>query len=80
MLTVSNYNYYYRFNCGRMFAYSDDDGSISRFLLAEKVPLTFAKSGTTSALGMCIQHNTSGFIQRYTGMPWRSPRVPRMML
>lgn len=34
-----------------MFARSDDDGSVERFLVAEKVPLRLAKSGTTSALG-----------------------------
>ncbi len=40
-----------RFNCGRWFARNDDDGSVERFLMAENVPMTLAKTGTTSALG-----------------------------
>lgn len=45
----------HRFNCGRWFARSDDDGSVERFLVAEKVPLTLAKMGTMSSLGMHSQ-------------------------
>ena len=41
----------HRFNCGCWFARSEDDGSIERFLVAEKIPQTIAKSGTMSALG-----------------------------
>ena len=48
--------YYYsllspRFNCGRWFARGGDDGSVERFLIAEKVPQTISKSCSVSALG-----------------------------
>lgn len=39
-----------RFSCGRWFARSEDDGSVERLLVAERVPQTIAKSGTMSAL------------------------------
>ena len=42
--------YVCRFNCGRWFARSEDDGSVERLLVAERVPQTIAKSGTMSAL------------------------------
>ena len=41
-----------RFNCGRWFARSDEDGSVERFLVAEKVPQTIVKSCSMSALSM----------------------------
>lgn len=42
--------YVCRFSCGRWFARSEDDGSVERLLVAERVPQTIAKSGTMSAL------------------------------
>ena len=44
------YTILYRFSCGRWFARSEDDGSVERLLVAERVPQTIAKSGTMSAL------------------------------
>ncbi len=40
-----------RFNCGRWLARAEDDGSVERFLVSEKVPQTISKSCTISALG-----------------------------
>lgn len=47
---------YSRFNCGRWFARSEDDSSVERLLIAERVPQTIAKSGAMSALSklLCI--------------------------
>ena len=47
-----------RFNCGHWFARSEEDGSVERFLVANKVPQTLAKSGAMSALGKMIQLHT----------------------
>lgn len=39
------------FNCGQWLARAEDDGSVERFLTADKVPQTISKSCTISALG-----------------------------
>lgn len=41
-----------RFNCGQWLSRSEDDGSIERFLLAEKVPQTIKNSVNMAALGV----------------------------
>ena len=39
-----------RFNCGQWLSRSEDDGSIERFLLGEKVPQTYRNSVNMAAL------------------------------
>jgi hypothetical protein len=42
----------YRFNCGQWLSRSEDDGSLERFLVGEKVPQTFKNSVNMAALGV----------------------------
>ena len=53
-LSVVSHHDPFRFNCGKWFARSEDDGSVERLLIAERVPQTMAKSGTMSALSKYI--------------------------
>ena len=41
-----------RFNCGGWLSRSEDDGSVERFLVGEKVPLTYRNSVNMAALGV----------------------------
>lgn len=44
-----------RFNCGRWFAKAEDDGSIERFLVGERIQRELKGSQIISALGKLIQ-------------------------
>lgn len=54
----------YRFSCGRWFARAEDDGSIERFIVGERVSRKLQGSANISALGIhdvipCIKWNRS---------------------
>ena len=41
-----------RFNCGQWLSQSEDDGSVERFLVGEKVPQTYKNSVNMAALAV----------------------------
>jgi len=48
---VSSLSYMFRFKCGRWFARAEDDGSIERFLVRERIPRELKGTRNISALG-----------------------------
>ncbi len=39
-----------RASCGRIFGKADEDGSVERFMLVQKVPQTLAKTGINMSI------------------------------